>query len=98
MTRTAGGDAEEVAGVVWGADSEYGRLRDVLLGPPDNFRWLPTSAISKATLESGGVFDPELARVQHRELVDAYHRRGSPSTCSTPTRPFPTRSSPATRA
>ena len=56
----------------WGADSEYGRLRDVLLGPPDNFRWLPTSAISKATLESGASFDPELARAQHRELVDAY--------------------------
>ena len=28
------------------------RLLDVLLCPPDNFRWLPTSAISKATLES----------------------------------------------
>ena len=27
-----------------GADSEYGRLHDVLLCPPDNFRWLPTSA------------------------------------------------------
>ena len=42
MTRTAGGDAEEVAGVVWGADSEYGLLRDVLLGirPPNNSRHL----------------------------------------------------------
>ena len=36
--------------VPWGADSEYGRLLDVLLCPPDNFRWLPTSAISRATL------------------------------------------------
>jgi hypothetical protein len=32
------------------------RLLDVLLCPPDNFRWLPTSAISRATLASGAVF------------------------------------------
>lgn len=56
----------------WGVDSEYGLLRDVLLCPPDNFRWLPTSAISKATLESGATFDPEAARAQHAELVSAY--------------------------
>jgi N-dimethylarginine dimethylaminohydrolase len=63
-------------GIPWGADSEYGRLRHVLLGPPDNFRWLPTSAISKATLDSGAVFDAELARSQHRELVAAYESAG----------------------
>jgi N-dimethylarginine dimethylaminohydrolase len=60
--------------MTWGADSEYGRLRDVLLGPPDNFRWLPTSAISKATLASGAKFDRELALAQHRELVAAYEQ------------------------
>jgi N-dimethylarginine dimethylaminohydrolase len=60
----------------WGADSEYGVLRDVLLGPPDHFRWLPTSAISKATLASGAVFDPEAARAQHAELVSAYEAAG----------------------
>jgi N-dimethylarginine dimethylaminohydrolase len=60
----------------WGADSEYGLLHDVLLGPPDNFRWLPTSAISRATLESGAVFDRELALRQHREMVAAYEAAG----------------------
>ncbi len=60
----------------WGADAEYGRLRQVLLGPPENFRWLPTSAISKATLESGARFDSELARAQHRELASAYETAG----------------------
>ena len=60
----------------WGADSEYGVLRDVLLGPADNFRWLPTSAISKATLASGAVFDPQEARDQHTELVSAYEAAG----------------------
>lgn len=60
----------------WGVDSEYGRLEDVLLCPPENFRWLPTSVISRATLESGAVFDSELARAQHRELVAAYESAG----------------------
>jgi len=60
----------------WGADSETGVLQEVLLGPPDNFKWLPTSAISKATLESGEKFDHELAMSQHRELVSIYESAG----------------------
>lgn len=60
----------------WGVDSEYGLLRDVLLCPPDNFRWLPTSAISRATLESGAEFDPAAARSQHGEMVAAYETAG----------------------
>ena len=60
----------------WGADSEYGVLHDVLLGPPDHFRWLPTSAISKATLASGAEFDPGRALDQHAELVSAYRGAG----------------------
>jgi N-dimethylarginine dimethylaminohydrolase len=60
----------------WGVDSEHGRLLDVLLCPPDNYRWLPTSAISRATLESGRRFDAEAARRQHAELVAAYEQAG----------------------
>jgi N-dimethylarginine dimethylaminohydrolase len=60
----------------WGSDSEYGLLHDVLLCPPDNFRWLATSVISRGTLESGRVFDPELAAAQHREMVMAYESAG----------------------
>jgi N-dimethylarginine dimethylaminohydrolase len=60
----------------WGVDSEYGVLRDVLLCPPDNFRWLPTSAISRATLESGAEFDPAAAHAQHAEMVAAYESAG----------------------
>ncbi len=56
----------------WGVDSEYGVLHDVLLCRPDNFRWLPTSSISKATLASGAAFDHDLALRQHAEMVDAY--------------------------
>ena len=60
----------------WGVDSEHGPLRDVLLCPPDNFRWGPTSAISKATLESGRDFDAEAAASQHREMVQVYEEAG----------------------
>jgi N-dimethylarginine dimethylaminohydrolase len=62
--------------IAWGSDSEYGRLRDVLLCPPENFRWLPTSAISRATLDAGHVFDPALAASQHAEMVSAYGSAG----------------------
>jgi N-dimethylarginine dimethylaminohydrolase len=62
--------------VEWGADSETGVLRDVLLCPPDNFRWGATSVISKATLESGRTFDPEAAQGQHADLVRAYAEAG----------------------
>ena len=60
----------------WGVDSEYGRLGDVLLCPPDNFRWLSTSAISRATLERGDRFDPAAARAQHAEMVSIYEQAG----------------------
>src|SRR5215211_2144656 len=60
----------------WGADSEYGRLLDVLLCPPDHFRWLPASAIARATLESGLSFSPEDAKRQHAEMVSVYEAAG----------------------
>jgi N-dimethylarginine dimethylaminohydrolase len=69
--------SDDPAGAVpWGSDSEHGTLTDVLLCPPDNFRWLPTSAISRATLDSGRRFDPEAVRAQHAELVSAYAAAG----------------------
>jgi N-dimethylarginine dimethylaminohydrolase len=60
----------------WGVDSEYGRLLDVLLCPPDHFRWLPTSAISRATLASDLVFDHADAVRQHAEMVAVYEEAG----------------------
>jgi N-dimethylarginine dimethylaminohydrolase len=60
----------------WGVDSEYGRLLDVLLCPPDNFHWLPASAIARATLESGLGFSAEAARRQHAEMVSVYEEAG----------------------
>jgi N-dimethylarginine dimethylaminohydrolase len=69
-------EAAERAETAWGVDSEYGRLLDVLLCPPDHFRWLPTSAISRATIDSGLVFSPEDAKRQHAEMVSVYEQAG----------------------
>jgi N-dimethylarginine dimethylaminohydrolase len=60
----------------WGVDSECGVLADVLLCPPDHYRWLPSSAISQATLDSDAVFDLGLAKRQHAELVACYEEQG----------------------
>jgi N-dimethylarginine dimethylaminohydrolase len=60
----------------WGVDSEHGQLLDVLVCPPDNFRWLPTSAISRATLDAGHRFDGDAARRQHAEMVTVYEEAG----------------------
>jgi len=60
----------------WGVDSEYGTLIDILLCRPENFRWLPTSAISRATLDAGHRYDPGLAATQHAAMVSAYGDAG----------------------
>src|SRR5262249_1607296 len=60
----------------WGVDSEYGRLLDALLSPPDSFRWRETSAITRATLEAGHRFDQEAVVQQHADLVAAYEQAG----------------------
>jgi N-dimethylarginine dimethylaminohydrolase len=78
-TREEGGGTTPLAD--WGIDSEYGVLRDVLLGSADAFRWLGEenaqySALVRSTLRKGYVFDRDLARRQYAELVDAYRDAG----------------------
>jgi len=60
----------------WGVDSEYGRLLDVLLCPPEHFHWLPASAIARATLDSGLTFSRDDALRQHAEMVSVYEEAG----------------------
>lgn len=65
----------------WGVDSEYGVLRDVLLGSAGAFRWLGEenaqySALVRSTLRKGYRFDRDLARRQYAEMVDAYRSAG----------------------
>jgi arginine deiminase len=62
--------------VSWGIVDETAPLTDVLVGPPDHFRWLPTSAISKAALASGRELTPGEVAAAHGELVSAYDTAG----------------------
>ncbi len=60
----------------WGANSDYGTLRSVLLGPIENYQWLKTSSLSKKTLRRGVKFDLNVAKAQHAEMVSAYSSAG----------------------
>lgn len=58
--------------------SETGRLTEVLVSPPDHYRWLPTNAIARRTLAAGGA-QPSLQALaaQHRELTAALEQGGA---------------------
>ena len=78
VRRPGGGSAVQER---WGVDSEYGVLRDVLLGGPEAFRWLGEenaqySALVRDTLRRGYRFDRDAALRQHAEMVDAYRQAG----------------------
>lgn len=60
----------------WGATTDYGVLRDVLLGSADHYQWRRTSSLSKKTLRRGVEFDVEVAKDQHSQMVAAYREAG----------------------
>ncbi len=64
----------------FGVDSHTGVLTDVLLGRPDNFRWVHLNAMSEITFANmerlGYKFDRERALTQHRELVKTFTDAG----------------------
>ena len=65
----------------WGVNSEYGVLRDVLLGSAECFHWmgeenLEYSSICRASDRSGLEFDHKVSIKQHAELVSAYESAG----------------------
>ncbi len=69
-TRKSGGATKALHD--WGVDCEYDVLRDVLLGPADNYRRLETSSVSRKSIRRNYQFDAEVARRQHAEMVAAY--------------------------
>ncbi|WP_250459416.1 dimethylarginine dimethylaminohydrolase family protein [Microbulbifer litoralis] len=60
----------------WGMDSEYGPLRDVLIGPVDNFSWRTGNASARRAERLGLQFDHKVAAAQHAEMLDAYRHAG----------------------
>jgi N-dimethylarginine dimethylaminohydrolase len=69
-TRKAGGGTAALQN--WGVDCEYGVLRDILLGPADNYQWLETSSVSRKSIRRNYQFDSGVAQRQHAEMVSAY--------------------------
>lgn len=60
----------------WGVDSEYGALRDVLIGPAQHYQWQTGNAIARRSLRRGLKFDSAAASAQYNELVDAFRGAG----------------------
>jgi N-dimethylarginine dimethylaminohydrolase len=60
----------------WGIDSEYGRLRDVLIGPVDHFSWQAGNAVAERAERVGLKFDFAAAYAQYGEMLDAYRQAG----------------------
>ena len=60
----------------WGANSEYGVLKDVLLGPVENYRWLKTSSVSKKTIRRNVEYNLDTAKKQYQEMISAYSSAG----------------------
>jgi len=60
----------------WGVNSEYGTLRDVLLGPVDNLTLRETSAVSRASIRTGQSLDRDVAKRQYAEVISAYEDAG----------------------
>ncbi len=61
---------------LWGIDSEYGRLRDVLVGPIDHFSWQPGNAVAQRAERLGLGFDQAVAKAQYEEMLHAYRQAG----------------------
>ena len=60
----------------WGIDSEYGRLRDLLVGPIDNYEWTPGNAVAQRSERVGLKFDKSVVQAQYREMIAAYEQAG----------------------
>lgn len=62
----------------WRLSSETGVLREVLVCPPDHYRWLPTNSIARRTLaESRQAPARAHLLAQHAELVAAIEQGGA---------------------
>ena len=75
QTRLEGGGTPRASGG-WGVDSEYGALRDVLVGPIDHFSWQPGNAVAERAERVGLQFDFDVARAQYAEMLDVYRQAG----------------------
>jgi N-dimethylarginine dimethylaminohydrolase len=60
----------------WGADSEIGLLREVMLSGPRHLEMVPCNKVARTNLGAGLTCSPEKATVQHDALARALERAG----------------------
>lgn len=60
----------------WRVDSEYGRLRDVLLCRPDHYEFLPLTHQARVAIAAGRKPDRAAIEAQHAELTSALSEAG----------------------
>jgi arginine deiminase len=61
----------------WTVASETSRLAEVLVCPPDHYRWIPSNSVARRTLAAAGRQpEPAALAAQHAELVDALAQAG----------------------
>lgn len=60
----------------WGVDSEYGRLRDVLLCEPPHLKMVPCNAVTRDSLDKGFACCADTAAAQHAQLVQILEAEG----------------------
>lgn len=72
----AGDTLVHTAPRLWGADSEYGRLTDVMVAAPRHLELVPCNTVSIENFESGLTCSPDLASEQHSALVRTLEKEG----------------------
>ncbi|QDP00112.1 dimethylarginine dimethylaminohydrolase family protein [Thalassotalea sp. PS06] len=60
----------------WSMDSEYGVLKDVLIGPMDHYSWQTGNAMSRRSMRLGRQFDIAVAKQQYQQMLDIYRQCG----------------------
>jgi arginine deiminase len=60
----------------WQLSSETGRLTDVLLCRPENYDWIPTNSIARATLEAGTALPRSALASEYAEFEAALDEAG----------------------
>jgi N-dimethylarginine dimethylaminohydrolase len=61
---------------LWGVDSEYGRLKDVMLSAPRHLELVPCNSVSIENHRNGVTCSPDVASEQHAGLVAALEAEG----------------------
>jgi N-dimethylarginine dimethylaminohydrolase len=75
VSRCAEGDTPRPT--KWGLDSEYGRMRDVLIGPIEHYTWQANSnAVAHRSQRMGFHFDHQVATAQYKEVVRTFEEAG----------------------